>query len=1121
MGKDFTFITNEKDKKLKKRIIELIANSQELKFLVGFFYFSGIRELYQGLKSKPEIKLKVLVGLEVDKFAPGILEYAKQYDSSDEKKVENFFSSVKHSINNNDFDSKEFYEQVTYFIDLIQTDRLLIRKTYDPNHAKLYIFKITEDLVSLRESVLITGSSNLTRAGLQSQGEFNVEISDYGTKEAEEFFDKLWDEAVVITEDDAYKEKLIHVLKNNTLLAQPTPFEAFALVLKHYLETQSVKDIKKYIIELMGRRGYKDYTYQRDAVKQALSIIEHYNGVLIADVVGLGKSVISSIVAKQYGKRGIIICPPGLIGDDNAKSGWKKYVNDFRLNELSWEVRSSGNLEKIEEYIKENDEIEVILIDEAHRFRNQDTKDYETLTNICRGKIVILLTATPFNNSPADIFSLLKLFSIPKQSLLTLDGNLEGEFRDHQKIFNKLSFILKNHNSPKEDNAKKALAFYKSIFGDSPIDIPKVHAESQKLSNNIRTAIEPIIIRRNRLDLKNDPVYSEEIKGLPVVKDPKELFFELSSEQSLFYDAVIDEYFGEDGRFKGAIYQPFNYEKELTSDDEDKLNIDDNREFQQQRNLYEFMRRLLVKRFESSFGAFAQSISNFISITEKASAFIAHSNGKYILDRKLLDKICNILDEDVIDDHLKQYEKSLEAKEIPKNEKVYDTNKFAKKDEFFKDIESDLELLKMIKLKLVEMDLVNNDPKVNELCDQLLLNFKTGNGKPIRKVIIFSEYKDTVIHIEKELQKHFDGKYITVKGSLSNSLIENILQNFDASYQKQVDQFDILLTTDKIAEGFNLNRAGTVINYDIPWNPTRVIQRVGRINRINKMLFKELHIYNFFPTEKGADVVKSRQIASNKMFIIHNTLGEDAKIFSPDETPTPAGLFKKIQQNPEEAEDESLFTRLRRIYREIEEKHPEILAKLEQFPSRIKTTKRHDNDSVLVYIRKGLGLFVRGVLGNDAKVRGLDFAEAIDLTQCEFDEPRLEFSNKFWDNYELIKNHKEKYKESKGAQSIDFKARSMLKTLLKLRDERLEPFTKFMHLLLEDMMDYKTLSPYTLRVILHLSHKPKDKAFDKNVKVLQNLQDKLGLDFLEKSKKQLGDLTKEVIIAIENVGAGE
>ena len=86
MGKDFTFITNEKDKKLKKRIIELIANSKELKFLVGFFYFSGIRELYQGLKSRPEIKLKVLVGLEVDKFAPGVLEYAQRYDSSDEKK---------------------------------------------------------------------------------------------------------------------------------------------------------------------------------------------------------------------------------------------------------------------------------------------------------------------------------------------------------------------------------------------------------------------------------------------------------------------------------------------------------------------------------------------------------------------------------------------------------------------------------------------------------------------------------------------------------------------------------------------------------------------------------------------------------------------------------------------------------------------------------------------------------------------------------------------------------------------------------------------------------------------------------------------------------------------------
>ncbi|MCX8034657.1 MAG: helicase C-terminal domain-containing protein, partial [Thermodesulfovibrio sp.] len=167
------------------------------------------------------------------------------------------------------------------------------------------------------------------------------------------------------------------------------------------------------------------------------------------------------------------------------------------------------------------------------------------------------------------------------------------------------------------------------------------------------------------------------------------------------------------------------------------------------------------------------------------------------------------------------------------------------------------------------------------------------------------------------------GRVLSIHGNLTRGNLEAIYKNFDASYKEQKDDYDILLTTDRISEGFNLNRAGMVINYDIPWNPVRVIQRVGRINRISKKVFDRLYIVNFFPSEKGANIVRSREIASNKMFMIHNTLGEDAKIFAPDEEPTPSGLYLKIQQNPEELEGESFITKIIKEYEEIKTKYPE------------------------------------------------------------------------------------------------------------------------------------------------------------------------------------------------------
>lgn len=1102
------FITNTNDKSLRKRLHELIVYSKELNFLTGFFYFSGVDEIFTPITKNKDLTIKILVGLQLDRMNYEVIETAGTDNLSNDRLFLNYVNSLKMYTDTDDFDKEETQNKFNYFLSLLENGQLEIRKTFRPNHAKLYIFKLREKIP--REALFITGSSNLTRSGVLSQDEFNVEISDYGTDQAIEYFNSLWEEAAPITEDDAKKDKLIKIIKKETPLKEITPFEAYVLLLKAYFDSMKPSDKPLNIKEFLNIKGYNAYKYQLDAVNQALDIINSHNGVIIADVVGLGKTIVACMVAKQLNKRGIVVSPPGLVGDKQNNSGWKGYLEDFEL--YSWEARSIGDLENVYDFVSKREDIEVVIIDEAHRFRNQDTKSYEYLKNICRGKIVVLLTATPFNNRPSDILSLLKLFISPKKSSITLDNNLLDRFRTFKSVFEDLSFIYKYRNSSDEDKRKKTEALFQKLFGYLPIDIEKVKERSHYIARQIRDIIEPVTIRRNRLDLLHNSEYKSEINELSKVSDPKEWFFELSAEQSSFYDLVIKDYFGDPdngGLFKGAIYRPYEYEVS-------EKNIEKGKEafqYYQQKNLYDFMRRLLVKRFESSFGAFKQSIKNFINILEVVMEFI-DKTGNYILDRVLLEKIYE-LDVEQIEDALNQYARKMKEKEYPKNHRVYDIKKFKNKEKFLEDIKSDYEMFKEILSNLDKLDLVSNDPKLKSLINNIEHQFESEENHK-RKIIIFSEYTDTVKYIEPVLKKHFKGRVLTVHGLLGTKKLREIYENFDASQtvSEQKDDYDILLSTDKISEGFNLNRAGMIINYDIPWNPVRVIQRVGRINRINKKVFDELYVVNFFPTEKGSQLVKSREIASNKMYLIHNALGEDSKIFDIDEEPTPSKLYERIQTNPEDIEGESFYTKILNEFEEIREKHSELAENVSEYPKRLKVAKKYVSDEQLVFFKKHKIFIHYADYENDKDPVLLPFEDAIEKIKCDEKEERQPFSEYFWDYYEKIKNIKEK-KAPLTDQSNEKKAYNNLKSMTKKPFKGLEKHLPFIDMLLEDLSDFGTLPDYTLRRIANLKLNGENNQ-KKTIREIEKFKKELGEHYLDKEKLRLKDTQKELILAVEN-----
>ena len=689
-------------------------------------------------------------------------------------------------------------------------------------------------------------------------------------------------------------------------------------------------------------------------------------------------------------------------------------------------------------------------------------------------------------------------------------------FRAFNYKYKRLSDIIKNWNSNKPAKRQKAETLYRTMLAkELPVDVNVVRHETKLLANQIKNIISSVVIRRNRLDLKEDYVYKAEVGDLSSVKDPVELFYHLTHEQNTFYDRILNEYFEENGRFKGAIYQPFSYEKIV---DEDKLDEQGNRQFQQQQNLFDFMRRLLVKRFESSFGAFSQSIDRFLQVHVLVRDFIEKSNGKYILDRNLIDKIKSY-DEDDIDRVLGEYSKDLLNKKVPKNNTVYDINDFQRRTEFLEHIESDILVFQEIQSELKKLKIVENDPKRERIANEITAILEKENN---RKVILFSEYVDTIKHLEPYFREKFGNRLLVCDGKVSKELAKNLNSDFNAQRKEgQTNHFDILLTSDKLSEGFNLNRAGVIINYDIPWNPTRVIQRVGRINRIGTKVFDELHIYNFFPSEIGADIVKSREIAAQKMFLIHSSLGEDAKMFDEEEEPTASGLFNKLNQNPDEGGEINTSTHIRNTFKDIESKYPEVIKKISNLPSRVKTAKEFNKYQLNILRKKGLSLFAQIIENKDdvnSNIKEITFEELLKNTECEFEENKLSLSKDFWNNYENIKNFKPNYKAGRSDIALESKALDNLKVYLKVLPGNEENLANFVKMLIKDLKKYHTLSIRTLGRLGRKSINPK--SSDKEIQALTNeinwVRNHFGDDYLDKILKRVDNQKNEVIIAVEN-----
>ena len=953
------------------------------------------------LRKNKDIHLRVLVGMEAERYCGQLVEVAKgvKGESVNDTRAR-FYASLRHILGDKKLDTQSFHDRLGIFVEMLTEGRLEVRKTLAPNHAKLYIFTMDEEHKSLREKVWLTGSSNFSDPGLIRRDELNVEVCDFGANEASKYYEQLWSEAIPLTEDEEQRNTLLEIINDSSVAATISPFEAYFLILKNYLEFQK-SNLKITMLEsILNKAGFSRLQYQVDAVAQALNKLEAYHGVIIADVVGLGKSVIGSLVAAMSRKRGLIICPPGLVGErGGAYGGWHEYVTKFGLHD--WEVFSRGDLQKIEDFLEHDPDFDMVIVDEAHYYRNEQTEAYAHMKNICCNRDVVLLTATPFNNKPSDLLALLHLFSSGKQSPFIPGGNLDGRFAKFQADFQTVNQVRKAITQG--DWPLAACLLEKSGVNSQRLNKGPNHEGireaiqdlATEVAQGIRQVMEKIVIRRNRLDLRQDPDYSKEVTTLAEVQRPVQQFFELSPEQDAFYDRVVTDYFGPKGKFHGAFYRPQTYLR-------DKEGLDDYQE-----NIYTMLLRMLALRFESSFGAFRQSVVNAKRMMEQALAFIDKFK-MYIYDRKITDKVLDI--EDDVDAYtelfklLEERENSVAKKRKNDTEYHLSNNNFDGR-QFLQDLRDDIALMQGILKEVDALRLVETDPKAQALCKAITAIIRDEHAdipkeKTRRKVLVFTAYTDTLRHIESYVKTACPERVLTVNAdNFTKEMDRRVKANFDASAEVQEDDYDILLSTDKLSEGFNLNRAGVVVNYDIPWNPTRVIQRVGRINRIGQKMFDNLYILNFFPTVRGSTINQNREMAESKMFAIHSILGEDAQIFSDEETPSPAALFSKLNSSLDKQDTISTYTEAKLKYHEAEqmlkEKHPETLERIKRLPNMVKTAMFAEPHSTLMFRRRGPGFFaIQHKPGRE--IAEIPMNEALKLVECSYDTPRAPLSADFW-----------------------------------------------------------------------------------------------------------------------------
>jgi superfamily II DNA or RNA helicase len=731
--------------------------------------------------------------------------------------------------------SRDSDATVRLFINFLKRDNVEVRLFEKFLHGKAYIF----------DDRIVIGSSNFTSAGLTRYGELNTwRQESQAIYTRKKWFNKFWDESV------DFKKNLIDLLENSRFGSKEySPYEIYMKTL-YEIQKEDIKEGKKEEKPNgLPETKVNLAQFQEDAIARIWTRMKKYGGCIVADSVGLGKTWIAKKVLEQIGyyerKNILVVCPAQL--RDMWRSELKKI--DTKENILSQEdLASEHYLEKARRNLGGHlDNVELIVVDESHNFRNPLSNRWENFFSLVNDNIsnsgnkpyILFLTATPINNTPWDLYWQIMLLVLMDRSAF-IKENIPDLFKFFREAKDNPSMLNDLLN---EISIRRTRDYIIENYPDAYIvvELPNGETEERKITFPKRVL--------ENINYKLDVAY----KGMY-----KEISETLTEKLTMAYYRILE------------------YRKEGVKTEEERLTLG------RMIAIGGIFRTILLKRLESSVASFRKSIYNHIQFLEKLK--------QYLNEGKLLTK----------ESYIKYMLKSYDEMEDGDIKNILDDFKLSdyRVDDLFKDIDKDIELLNniLVKVKRIKPE---DDSKLNVLKEKLLELSKDG------QIVLFTYYADTLNYIYEEIinDKRFSKLKIAAissSGTTSKSPAqrEEIIKKF---FEKKID---IILSTDVLSEGQNLQMAKYLINYDLHWNPTRMIQRAGRIDRIGSP-YKEIFVYNFFPEDELEELLKLVQALQTKIMGIDDSVGLDQTVLGEEIHPKVFGIIRRIK-----GKDSGLFSEL-------------------------------------------------------------------------------------------------------------------------------------------------------------------------------------------------------------------
>jgi len=946
-GSDLFIVDNsDRDWKVSNYLSEWADIAKSFDIATGYFEIGALLAL-DGQWQKLE-KLRILMGDEVSKrtkkaLLAGIESVKKTLDQSIEKEKE----------------SNEFLNGVPAIVEALRNQQIRCRVyTKDKFHAKAYITHAKHAVVG--PSALV-GSSNLTYPGLTKNVELNVQLR----REVEilqQWYERHWKEAQDITEE------ILKVIERHT--KDYSPFEVYALSLKEYFKGHEAtsdewEQSESKMYDVLAR-------YQKDGYHSVLKIANTWTGSFLCDGVGLGKTYIGMMLierlVKHDGKR-VALFVPKAARKAVWESKFRKYIPELLEGFYSFRICNHTDLsrEKLTFQLEQiREQADVIVIDEAHHFRNTGLKGekdpskksrYWKMFEICTGKQVYLLTATPINNRLTDLQHMAELFSCRKD-----DGDPNPtHFKDAPLGIHSLPGHIR-----KMENALKKLVAAK---GDDDFESTDL-AEAQQILN-ADDLFKNIVVQRSRSYVKKSVGQEEGQILFPDPTDPKVVDYSVKQTYGKLLRMVEDAFSRDKPLFSLAMYYPWEY---YTGDKEKLKEQMMAMQTGRQKQVVRLIRTSFLKRFESSVEAFTASCR---TLMKKLIAFYeVHAEARRDKDRfeKWLIRNKDITGHDPYHQNV-LFEDDLEGEMIEEDiiePEFFETAREGKLDleefdisEILADTLNDLNTIAEF-LKELSQFQPKQDKKLRALIKLL-------NSDPVlsqHKCMIFTEFKDTAKYLYDQLKGEGFTDIEEIDSETSGDSRETLIKRFSPYYNdssspqlesQNLDEIRLLISTDVLSEGLNLQDATRLINYDLHWNPVRLMQRIGRIDRRMDPDVEEViksdhpeqakirgttQYYNFLPPDELNVLLSLYSKVTHKTLRISKTFGiEGGKLLRADDD------FEMLKNfNAQYDGEESPLEKMHLEYQKLLSENPGLEEHLSNLPGKVFSGKEHpQEDSKAVF----------------------------------------------------------------------------------------------------------------------------------------------------------------------------